>query len=150
MNSSSITYIIDIIILAFGIYLAYSSYKMKTTNVPPSLLVSPEEMRKAKDPKAFCTSVNIQFIILSILSILYGIFGFVYNIFSSRANDAAELLKQAEETKDAVAIAEATQLVELTKIPFGVTVFTVAILGIYIVYVVYFVIILKKNRGKYI
>lgn len=150
MSSTNITYVVDIIILAFGIYLAYSAYKMNSNHIPPTLMVSVDELKKAKDPKGFCNAMNIPFVILAVLSVVYGIVGFTYNIFSSKAKEAVALLEQATEAKDADAIATATDYVNATAIPMSVNIFVVALLGIYLVFVVYFVIVLKKNKSKFL
>lgn len=82
--------IFDVIILIFGAYTVNSARQMKKNNVPPTWLVSAQELRRIKNPGQFCKQMGAKTRLFGILCILYGAYGmaetfFIHNTFAESA-----------------------------------------------------------------
>ena len=83
MDSINTMFIIDLVIVAVGIYFLYISLRMKKTEKVESFVVAEETLKNCKDEKAFANFLWIRQMIFSIIMIISGVLMAVHEVVLS-------------------------------------------------------------------
>lgn len=70
--------IFDVIILALGAYIVFCAVRLKSNNVP-STLIPPEYLKKCRDVEGLCKKLFRPACIFALVSLLYGVYSFVFD-----------------------------------------------------------------------
>lgn len=74
--------IFDLIIAGLGIYLVYSSMKMKNTGELSTIVVSQEEMARCRDKQGFIDAIAMKSVGFGGIALIFGILAIVNDIYS--------------------------------------------------------------------
>lgn len=70
--------IFDVIILALGLYIAFCAVRLKSNNVP-STLIPPELLKKCKNISGLCNRLFRPTCLFAFVSLLYGIYSSIFD-----------------------------------------------------------------------
>ena len=70
--------IFDVIILALGVYIAFCAVRLKSNNVP-STLIPPELLKKCRNVEGLCTRLFGPTCLFAFVSLLYGVYSSIFD-----------------------------------------------------------------------
>lgn len=80
MKDFNIMLILDLVIAALGVYLAYAAIAMKSKKHVPPAFVPQEEMNRCKDSKGFASYMWSRTAIFAGISIVSGLLSFLFDL----------------------------------------------------------------------
>ncbi|MDD6616577.1 MAG: hypothetical protein PUF13_10820 [Lachnospiraceae bacterium] len=83
MGTTSFNGMLDMIILAFGIYILYACVSMKTTGAIKGGMMLPKGMdpRHCKDPAGYIAFACPRLAVVGVISVICGVLGFMMDFF---------------------------------------------------------------------
>lgn len=74
--------IFDLIIAGLGIYLIYSSLKMKNTGELSTIVVSQEDMARCKDKQGFVEAISMKSVCFGIVALVFGVLAILNDVYA--------------------------------------------------------------------
>ena len=74
-------FIIDVVVIVYGLYTLYSGISMKKTKLPAKWLVAEQEMSKCRDKEGFAMAIYGKTILFGALVLVYGMASLLNEVF---------------------------------------------------------------------
>lgn len=74
--------IFDLIITGLGLYLIYSSLKMKNTGQLSTIVVSQDDMARCKDKQGFIETIAMKSVGFGVVALMYGILAILNDVYA--------------------------------------------------------------------
>ena len=74
--------IFDLIITGLGLYLIYSSLKMKNTGQLSTIVVSQDDMARCKDKQGFIEAIAMKSVGFGVVALIYGILAILNDVYA--------------------------------------------------------------------